>query len=81
MAEAKRDAIKNEGRGLDNLICLNDIVDSIASTSGCPDETKITMDLQTALEPQIPVRPKNIGWTHGYYFKENHKVVSRQSVN
>ena len=68
------------GRGLDNLIYFSDIVNSIAETSGYPDKTKITMDLQEALEPQITVRSKSVGKSHPYYFSKSHRFVPRPSA-
>jgi hypothetical protein len=55
---------------------LNDIVNSIAETIGYPDETRITMDLQEALNPPIFTRHK-VGKTKIYTFSKNHKAVSR----
>jgi hypothetical protein len=68
------------GRGLDKLIYFSDIVDSITEMSGYSDETKITMDLQEALEPQIPARPRSVGKSHPYYFSKSHRVVPRSST-
>ena len=60
------------------MIYFSDIVNSIAETSDYSDVSKITMDLQEALEPQIPAKPKIYGRTHGYYFSKDHRVVGRQ---
>lgn len=62
------------------MIYFSDIVDSIAETSGYQDATKITMDLQEALEPQIPVRPNHVGKSHPYNFSKSHRVVPRPST-
>lgn len=80
MAEAKRGEKKALGRGLDRLNYFSGIVNSIAETSGYPDGTKITMNLQEALEPQIPVRPNHVGKSHPYYFPKGHRVVPRSST-
>jgi hypothetical protein len=65
------------GRGLDRLIYFSDIVNSIAETSDYSDVSKITMDLQEALEPQITARSKSVGKSHPYYFSKSHRVVPR----
>ena len=59
------------------MIYFSDIVNSIAETSDYSDVSKITMDLQEALEPQIPVRPNHVGKSHPYYFSKSHRVVPR----